>query len=92
MASLTEIKSRMIAELEELETLTAAAPETHPARRSLAAIREHFETSTESDLADWLRYHADYPVRDIANMVGRALVAGRDASTVLRPFGGHFDR
>lgn len=87
-----EIKARIMSELEALEGATSSAPETHPARVALAAIRGHIETTPEVDLRHWLDYHKEIRVRDLANTVARAQQAGKSADAVLKPFGGTLAR
>jgi len=44
MTTIEKVRTRMMDELGELETLTASAPDDHPARIALRKIRDHLET------------------------------------------------
>ena len=67
--STDKIRSRMIAELAELEEMVASAPADHPAKLALATIRDGLATID----SDWLIDHEPMTVRVMANDVAKGV-------------------
>jgi len=71
-----DIKARRIEQLEELETLVAAAPADHPAKVALSAIRSHYEAAT--DAAWWINHDYSIDVKSMANELAHGRTACAD--------------
>ena len=71
MPRTVEIRERMMSELEELETLTAAAPPEHPARVALATFREFVGPDGSRPSSDWYQIMQGCGVRMLANEIAK---------------------